>query len=715
MEKGFNTGGMRKVRKGTQSCWECKRRKIRCTFATPRNSVCDGCKSRQTRCIGQEYEDETASNACADDRRLDSPIRRPAERGNEGLRAQRMGGPKRNVDAFAPVISNLDLEKSGLESTSRALILEWPNDADLDLILSAPVGVSALLHGLICQPYAELFAGGMPTWRDVLQPPHQEMHPVLVARKLLLLASLLQSLPTPAVDALANMSSSYRDVMSRAFNAAVRLVTTNDELITTLEGIECVMMESMYLNNAGSLRRAWLVNRRAMSIAQMLRLHVADEAVYPIATLKRETRSRIDPKYLWFRLVVSDRYLSLMLGLPQGTAESSFAEPKMLDGCTALERMERAESAATGLFLQLNSKERVDLNLTQKLDQMVRDAAALMPPQWWFMNPALATFCGDSAKEVEESVRLTTQFAHYHLLVQIHLPYMLLPYSQQFSYDYNRMIAASSSREVLVRFVACRSANSAPAYCRGIDFIAFVAGTALCLAHMQAMRPRGVSATCTTFQSIRHQRSSDRGLLERTVELMETMAIENDDAVARSISSILKPLLAIESNSVKGGFYYISVSAETALSESQPVGDSEEGFDKVSIQVPYCGTIRIEHRPVPSSERVTLASQTETAAGSMSIASNRQGPFMNGGGPQPTHLSDYENIPRRLAADACLSPEPIGVDQLNEIPLNKDFVGSENEGNLASQLTLDLDDWVLEGVDLAFFNNLAAWEFGFGL
>ncbi len=49
----------RKVRKGTQSCWECKRRKIRCTFASQTDAVCDGCKSRQTRCIGQEYQDDT--------------------------------------------------------------------------------------------------------------------------------------------------------------------------------------------------------------------------------------------------------------------------------------------------------------------------------------------------------------------------------------------------------------------------------------------------------------------------------------------------------------------------------------------------------------------------------------------------------------------------------------------------------------------------------
>jgi hypothetical protein len=49
---------MRKVRKGTQSCWECKRRKIRCIFTSSNEAVCESCKRRATKCIGQELPDE---------------------------------------------------------------------------------------------------------------------------------------------------------------------------------------------------------------------------------------------------------------------------------------------------------------------------------------------------------------------------------------------------------------------------------------------------------------------------------------------------------------------------------------------------------------------------------------------------------------------------------------------------------------------------------
>src|SRR3569833_4278385 len=51
----------RKIRKGTRRCWECMRRKIRCTFAAPTNAVCVGCLRRGTSCVSQEFPDEPAA------------------------------------------------------------------------------------------------------------------------------------------------------------------------------------------------------------------------------------------------------------------------------------------------------------------------------------------------------------------------------------------------------------------------------------------------------------------------------------------------------------------------------------------------------------------------------------------------------------------------------------------------------------------------------
>jgi hypothetical protein len=58
----------RKIRKGTRSCWECKRRKIRCNFGSVTDAVCIGCQRRGTHCLSQEYPEEES---------------RPAERGQQ--------------------------------------------------------------------------------------------------------------------------------------------------------------------------------------------------------------------------------------------------------------------------------------------------------------------------------------------------------------------------------------------------------------------------------------------------------------------------------------------------------------------------------------------------------------------------------------------------------------------------------------------------------
>jgi hypothetical protein len=48
----------RKVRKGTRSCWECKRRKIRCIFSSPEEAACISCLRRRIDCVGQDLPED---------------------------------------------------------------------------------------------------------------------------------------------------------------------------------------------------------------------------------------------------------------------------------------------------------------------------------------------------------------------------------------------------------------------------------------------------------------------------------------------------------------------------------------------------------------------------------------------------------------------------------------------------------------------------------
>ena len=48
----------KKVRKGTQSCWECKRRKVRCIFTSSEHITCIGCERRGKLCLSQELPED---------------------------------------------------------------------------------------------------------------------------------------------------------------------------------------------------------------------------------------------------------------------------------------------------------------------------------------------------------------------------------------------------------------------------------------------------------------------------------------------------------------------------------------------------------------------------------------------------------------------------------------------------------------------------------
>lgn len=502
-----------------------------------------------------------------------------------------------------PDLSSQSQVTGRLDQISRALRELWPSQDDVDIILSVPLGISVLYHGVVCVSYSRFFAQQTPSLQSVLQLPPRGSHPIIIARRLLMLSTFLQGIPPCSAGKLAKMTGDYRTLMSRAVETVSRLVTGNDELVNSLEGIECLMIECMYRNNAGNLRRAWLTNRRAMNMAQMMGLDTGHVNLSPSMIIEESTRTRIDPGHMWFRLVCSDRYLSLILGLPQCSAENVFASPKALESCTPLERLERLESVAGGLILQRNSAEQPDLATTHKIDTLLQEAGSLMPPKWWMMTPDLSVLAGNNARAFEETMRLTFQFTHHHLLVQLHLPYMLQPSAAYPSFEYNKMTAANASRTILTQFLFFRESTSIIAYCRGIDFIVFIASTTLCLAHIEARRQQNLGAGkgFNPLQTLQHQRQNDRGLLERTLETIQAMAETNKDPVASKIAKILQPLLNIESDSAKGGCYQASASLGTKMQESQCNSNTSDVHNVLRIHIPHFGTFKIEHQPPTNS------------------------------------------------------------------------------------------------------------------
>lgn len=692
----------RKVRKGTQSCWECKRRKVRCIFATTSDTTCENCMRRRTTCTSQEYPDHPmASNVSnhVDDRlgrveqliehlvnRADtshsanttakptvgdkrSPFEQsaPAERAHNGYVGNITPAPS-EVEAYAasftgssPIVSVPSIKSKSApgnyEELNRGLIAAWPSQHDVEAICKLPVGLSAHLHSGICTPHSS----SVPSPQDLLQLPPPDSHPVLIARKLLVLGTFLQGVPS------SSLQLAYRDLMFNVIETAIRLVTTNDELITSVEGIECIMIEANYHNYAGHLHRAWMAVRRAITIAQMMALHRGLNSP-SLKILDPETRATFDPDHVRFRLVNMDYYLSLMLGLPL----TSLKAPEIPSDCRPLDRMQRTHCMVAKRILQRDGNSVKEFH---EIDTLLQKAAAEMPAQWWLI-PRLS----DGPDVNQETMRLMDQFTQYHLLTRLHLPYML-----QSSPEHSKMTVVNASREILLRFIAFRTYNPAQYYCRGTDFLAFIATTALCLAHIDSRSSHEGAPNLNSITSLTHSRSSDRGIMECTLEIIEDM---DADAIALKIARILRPLLAIEGNAA-GGTSYSIVPSKSHAEGLECHGKSTDGGKTVHVYIPHFGTILFERGATSN----PLDQGLPATSGASTLTSDHNRELMS----VPSHHMDEQSEPHNVQtfgelehSNPMCSVSNLGVNsQVGELP----FAGIE-------------DDWDLQGIDVALFDSL---------
>ncbi|TQN64604.1 Dehydrocurvularin biosynthesis regulator [Colletotrichum shisoi] len=657
----------RKLRKGTQSCWECKRRKARCTFSAAHHDVCDGCTRRGTDCVSQEVADQPpppGSSKHLVDRlgQVEALVKQLLRAGNgvdhgvgHGQPAQiRRGKRKTTSPSRSPVAMASECDSSASPSHSngnhtqlwhsssssskgwrypasspymrdessnrvtrpeqdapaeethddkvcKRLLEAWPSQQDMDIILSIPVETSQIIRAVICTRTGSAARTSLPSSATLLEPPPPGSHPALVARSLLILASFLQGMPFSSAHHLARLSTPWQALMSRAVKAAHSLVTSDDGLVASLEGIECIMLEGLYENYAGNLRPSWLAARRSVAIAQMIGLN---RGVGP----KSLTGSVIEPSDLWFRLVRFDRYLSLMLGLPQSSLDDVYARPEALEGCTPLDRYLRLCTVACGRLLRRDPSDVYDHEINKGIDRALQEASALMPAQWW-VTPTLSPDTGH-AERIRDTLRFNDHFMYYHLLLQLHFPSVLRPVSEC-CHVYHRSTALAASREILSRMMAFRAARPARYYCRGVDLIAFFSSTALCLAHICDDTPPDVTAQ-HGFHFLAHQRLSDRGLLEQTLAIMQGLVDRHDDEIATRVAALLRHLLAIEADVASGGKYAVAFSPKAQKHDDlgYRVKMSDDGTT-LRICLPHFWVIKIQKQG-PSGGRLPAASSDGT-------------------------------------------------------------------------------------------------------
>lgn len=343
-----------------------------------------------------------------------------------------------------------------------------------------------------------------------------------------------------------------------------------------------------------------------------------------------------------------------------------------------------------------------------------------MPPKWWLRPSA-----GSNAEETfGETARIMSLFTHHHLLVQLHLPY-LLRFSTDRKYDYSKITAVNASREILSLFVSFRGSNPGTYYCRGVDFLVFIASTVLCIAHIENRRQRhlddpntGYPRRDNFFNFLMHQRLADRGMMESTLESMESMALDGTDKVTSRITSILRYLLDIEDDAAGGGTYNTSSSSGSSTDREEWFGCSghfSDGKNILRIYIPYFGNIKIEHSGVSKSSltgpeisgadpTVSLGTTVQTKHQNVDRQQS-QPPAQNPAGDQvDCHATNpgWQAVPCQIGSE-------IPSERSNSPAKNNSAPGFQDTNDahlLVPGLAADTNDWALQGVDMAFFDSL---------
>lgn len=756
----------RRLRKGTHSCWACKRRKVRCTFASSTDVTCVICRRRGTKCISQELpedlgqiedsasrivrvetllnqlvkkvNDNTTSKKQYGAQPTSKDVRRPLSTSSTPTPPSPSNGPEQtphisldratsqksissendegSTSAYCltpefhtpymqtPSLSSNDTphNASKYEKISQALLTGFPSQDNLDILVNVGSRITVFCHQVNVKLRSQLVREGLQDEARIVEVRSRQTHPVLLAKQMLIFSSILLHLPPN--EHIPGLSEHHRVIMERLADTAICEVTTRDDLFGTMEHLECILLEAFYHLNCGNIRRSLLAFKRAVVAGQLMGIN--RPCNLPVKVLDPSTN--IDPRVVWFRIVYMDCFLSLMLGFPQGHSDTSMSSDLALKSGEPSERLEILHAAILSRMLERNNLglSQSAITMTLEINADILKAAESMPAKFW-RPPNFAGLEKDSQGALWESMRMKDHMFHYTMLNQLHLPFLLSSSTEQKN-EYAKITCVNSSREILTRFVAFRAFNRISASCRLADFLALVAGMTLIIAHLYGHRQKD------TDNLLAHQRLGDRAIMEQALESMEVGSNLNDDKLAASCARLLQQLLYIEKDAAQGQNY-------SAQKAQRSESGHKDRHNMLFITVPYFGTVRFTRDGIRLMETANVSPHnmqehqehvTIGGIGSVQVADQAStDDFGQQSANSSECLVDYmESSNPSSVSRQWLAQLPVedlctdsGIAQLSGRIIGDEFM---HQQDLYPGVAAGKADWLFQGFDTAFFDNL---------
>ncbi|KAJ8109899.1 hypothetical protein OPT61_g7118 [Boeremia exigua] len=690
----------RKVRKGTHSCWECRRRKVKCIFAAPGGTICISCTRRRSRCVSQgaldgscgpelprndqndgytmtearrralitpstsqqsspmvSYDDSATSSTNAESR----AILQSHDSHSLSVAQPQLGVCEPGVPYTSIPENRQRSESSTLMKLREALLDAFPSKDEITILLARAEHFYALCSRISYTKRRELtdedLINSQKSLHGLLDP---DTHPVLLCQQILLFVASLSHLSVKEV--IPGLHKHHHEILEDLAEAAISLVNMRDSLVGSLEGLENLILESFYHIDSGNIRRAWMTIRRAISIGQIL--GVQDPCGHRFKRVRSD--DDLDPASMWTFILSLNGILSLLLGMPSDASISNHTSHNFADNFCTL------SAKFSGQILEHNQIRDYEKSVavTQQIDRELVDASESMPTEFW-RPPSFAGLDLKSVATFVEVQRIWFHMSFYAFIIQLHLPYILCAV-QTPQRDYSRDACQNASREVLGRQITMRSSESNIPCCRLGNFMALIAGLTLSLTHILSHH----DDNCNSI--LAHQRAADRAII---VEALQFKPNHEATVLETKCARLLQELLAIE--------------AEASHARTHKPSDNGLTRKVLAINVPYVGIVHVGSDGIAAAPLVAGAVDQEPHSG------------LQVGGFGSMRVIDG-NI-ARTAARSNVSQGHTPCSTAPSVTTPADLEGSDVFGQFDQffpDAAASSNDWTFQGTDTAFFDSL---------
>lgn len=534
-----------------------------------------------------------------------------------------------------PVVSRAQYNKT--KTLLAALNKLLPSINDLEIILEQSHEWWTIWRKM----FPEITDSRCDTIRESVSHSLRSEKPAELAKIMLCIAISIHQLPNNFDWSKLHLSEDPAELMERYIATVDKLITSDDEIAATLDGIECMMLEAKYHVNMGRPRRAWLLFHRALAFAQLLGIHrLAAQSDKTSLDYQRSAN-------IWCHLVLGDRYLSLLLGLPYSVGDN-FVTPYLPISGPQASSVSRGEIYC-GKMLPIITK-MIDRNqsvvpmgysATLRLDQELEELHNTQDADWWTLD-----FVPGTPPE-EYFDRLSAHFYHHQAKLLLHMPFMLRSSSDK-RYQYSHSAALDAAREMIRIYEALRTNHAVgPFICKLIDFQAFT-GAMLILLHLcgYSQRHRGNHS-----QADLDQDQSDSALIDKTIALLKDAAKEPGGVVAAQAAQAMEMLARVREGA-----------------DDEKI--RECAGESCQVSVPYFGTISIgmgkHFVPIKPG---TYGPARTSGGGPINSVISAGGVSTNTGLPTPPSASSNSTQPSPLSTTLDHNPSSLQYAQTRRVPV----------------------------------------------